>query len=94
MAEGNGKVFEHLLVNRAELISDGCSACGQNFASDPPGARALNASVEPDDRTYVFCGSCGDLIMMHLEADAVRKRYTWDWVVPLRGKPLPSIGNL
>ena len=93
MADNNISAVEHLIVNRAEVVSEGCSACGQNFASDPPGARALSAAVEPDNRIYVFCAPCGDSIMVHLQADAVRKRYEWDWVVPLRGKPFPSLGD-
>lgn len=93
MAETNIPAIEHLIVNRAEVVSEGCSACGHELASDPPGARALSASVEPDNRTYVFCAQCGDSIMIHVQGDAVRDRYAWDWVVPLRGKPLPSVGE-
>ena len=91
MADGIGEVSRHLIVNRAELIFDGCSACGQNLASDPPGARALHTSVGPH-ANYVFCAACGDSIMMHLQVEAVRKCYVWDWVIPLRGEPLASIG--
>ena len=85
---GDNERTEHLIVNRAEVVTDGCTACGQNFASDPMGQRALSASVLPEDKTYVFCANCGDSIMSHLQADAVRGRYTWDWAVLLRGRPL------
>ena len=86
----NGRT-EHLIVNRAEVVSDGCTACGQNFAWEPSGARALSASVFPDDKIYVFCATCGDSIMSHLQADAVRTRYIWDWAVLLRGKPIAHV---
>jgi hypothetical protein len=74
---------EHLVVNRAEIVSEGCRACGQNFTWDPAGTRALSVELSPGGKTCVFCAACGDTIMSHLEAEAVRQRYGWDWVLPL-----------
>ncbi len=91
MEDSNGSAPRYLIVNRAEVISEGCSACGQSFAVDPPGARALGVQLGPENGTYMFCGGCGDSIMEHLQTDAVRQRYTWDWTVPLRGRPLRNI---
>ena len=83
-------VGSHLIVNRAEVISDGCQACGNGFASGPAGERALTAIVGPDKSAYMFCASCGDAIMGHVQADVVRQRYAWDWVIPVKGAPLGS----
>jgi len=88
MEDSNGSALRYLIVNRAEVVSEGCSACGQGFASDPPGERALGATVGPNNAMYMFCAGCGEGIMGHLEAEAVRQRYVWDWTVPLRGKSL------
>ncbi len=91
-AGSNGQVVPHLVVNRAEIISDGCSACGDVFAANPGGDRALSAVVG-DNNAYMFCAHCGDSIMSHVQNDEVRQRYAWDWMVPLRGTPLHRNGN-
>jgi len=79
----NIPAFEHLIVNRLEVVSDQCSACGKNFASNAEGTRALSAVTAPDNRIRVFCGTCGDSIMEHVLSDIVRQQYVWDWIVPL-----------
>jgi hypothetical protein len=91
MSDTNGSGVVYLIVNRAEVVSEGCTSCGQGFASEPAGARALSAALGMDNATYLFCSECGESIMSHLQADAVRQRYAWDWTVPLRGKPLDSM---
>ncbi len=93
MADSNGSSTRYLIVNRAAVVSEGCSACGQPFASEPGGARALGASVGSHNGTYMFCAGCGESIMEHLQTDAVRPRYEWDWTVPLRGGPLGAGDN-
>src|ERR1700722_15278171 len=86
MENSNVSPVSHLIVNRIEVTSDRCNACGKDFASNATaGARALSAALAPEDRTYVFCAACGDSIMGHVQTDAVRQRYVWDWIVPLRG---------
>jgi hypothetical protein len=77
----------HLIVNRAEVVLEGCSACGNGFAANPQGERALTAVVG-DNNAYMFCAHCGDAIMGHVQSDSVRQRYAWDWVVPLKGAPM------
>ncbi len=94
MEDNNGSGARYLIVNRAEIVSQGCNACGQGFGSEPPGARALSVTMGPGNGTYLFCGGCGDAIMEHLHIDTVRQRYCWDWTVPLRGRPLRNLdGN-
>jgi hypothetical protein len=85
---GNGNGVPHLIVNRAEVVTHGCIACGKDFAVNPTGERALTASVGEANDTYMFCAQCGDSIMGHLQADKVRERYGWDWLIPLRGAAL------
>ena len=63
MAEGNGFMVPHLIVNRAQVVSDGCVACGREFASAPGGERTLSAAVGNNNSTYMFCAQCGDAIM-------------------------------
>ena len=92
MSDGN-RLFEHLIVNRVQLVHGGCSACGQNLAFEPPGGRALTVSLQSDTEPYIFCASCGDSIMLHLKSDEFRSRYGWDWVVPLRGRPVRIDGS-
>ena len=92
MTDNNASTVLYLIVNRAEVVSDGCTACGQGFGSEPAGARALSAAVGADNTTYMFCTGCGESIMSHLQTDSVRPRYAWDWTVPLRGKPLGNNG--
>ena len=93
MSEGNGHAVPHLIVNRAEVVTEGCKACGNAFAANPTGERALTASVGPANDTYMFCAPCGDSIMGHLQTDGVRQRYGWDWLIPLRGAPLNGNGS-
>ena len=90
MSENQILTSQTLIVNRAEIVSHGCSACGENLAADAQGARTLSALVEPDNTVYIFCAGCGDSIMSHVTADAARDKYSWDWAVPLRGRPIPS----
>jgi len=87
-------VVPHLIVNRAQVVSDGCSACGKMFSSAHTGERALTALVGQDNSTYMFCAQCGDAIMGRVQADGVRQRYVWDWAVPLKGSPLNLNGNV
>lgn len=91
MENSNGSAARYLIVNRAEVVSVGCSACGQGFASNAPGARALGVTVGAENETYMFCAGCGESIMEHLQTDAVRRSYAWDWTVPLlHGKSLKN----
>jgi hypothetical protein len=92
MAETNGAMVPHLIVNRAEVVSDGCVACGKEFASVPTGERTLSAAVGQENTTYMFCAGCGDSIMGRVQLDSARQHYSWDWAVPLRGSPLGN-GN-
>src|SRR5258708_18305377 len=57
------QVGPHLIVNRAEVISEGCQACGNGFASGPAGERRLTPIVGPDKNAYMFCAACGNPIM-------------------------------
>jgi hypothetical protein len=93
MADSNVSAVQYLIINRAEVASEGCNACGEGLVSNPAGERALSVTVGPGDGTYMFCGACGDSIMGHLQADGVRQRYAWDWTVRLRGKPLKSYSH-
>ena len=86
-------VVPHLIVNRAQVVSEGCSACGKVFASTHSGERALTAVIGQDNTTYMFCAPCGDAIMGRVQADGVRQRYIWDWAVPLKGSPLNQNGT-
>ena len=93
MSGMNGHPVPHLIVNRAQVVAEGCVACGNEFASAPQGERTLSAAVGNDNSTYMFCAQCGDAIMGRVQVDAVRQRYTWDWAVPLRGHPLSQNGG-
>ena len=92
MAEGNGMI-PHLIVNRAQVVSDGCGACGREFAAVPTGERTLSAAVGQNNSTYMFCAQCGDSIMSRVLADSAKPHYSWDWAVPLKGSPLGQNGN-
>ncbi len=82
---------DFLLVNRVEVLSQaGCSACGGGFSAEPIGEKALALGVGNPDRVYFFCSGCGDNIMSHVESDESRKRYQWDWAVPLQAAPAGS----
>ncbi len=91
MEDSNVSVIEHLVVNRGEVVSKGCTACGQGFAPDPKGVRALSVAAAPDNKVYVFCQACGDSILGHLGTAAARQRYEWDWVVRLHRTPRQMI---
>jgi len=79
-------MHDYLLVNRVEILAKaGCSACGSEFSTEPVGQKALLLSVGDAGRIYFFCAHCGDNILSHVESDDARKRYGWDWAVPLRG---------
>ena len=85
MAEANGQAVRHLIVNRAQVVAGGCSACGKEFGPTHTGQRALAAAVGQDNFTYMFCADCGDFIMGRVQTDRVRGHYVWDWAIPLRG---------
>ena len=74
----------HLVVNRVEVLTGNCNACGQGFASTPLGERALVAMVHGTERPFFFCASCGDNIMGRIQSEEARKNYVWDWMVPLK----------
>jgi hypothetical protein len=81
----NGKPENFLIVNRVEVLDAGaCSVCGREFSEDPSGEKALVLSLGNAERVYFFCGSCGDNIMERAESELAKKRYIWDWAVPLR----------
>lgn len=83
--EFNVSLVSHLIVNRIEVIRDGCSACGGDFTPNRvTGARALCAVLQPANRIHVFCATCGDSITGHVDTEAVRQHYVWDWILPLR----------
>jgi len=86
MGEANGRGVPHLIVNRAQVTSGGCSACSKELGATRTGQRALAAAVGPENDTYIFCTECGDFIMGRVQADAVRAHYVWDWAIPLKGK--------
>ena len=93
MSDANGHMVPHLIVNRAQVVSEGCCACGKEFASAPSGDRTLSAVVGQDNSTYMFCAQCGDSIMGRVHAEAAKQHYAWDWAVPLKGSPLSSNGK-
>lgn len=87
----NGQMHDVLLVNRVEILPKaGCSACGREFSTNPVGEKALVLSAGNPASVYFFCSSCGDNIMSHVESEDSRKRYGWDWAVPLRGAGFPA----
>jgi len=73
-----------LLVNRVEVISECCDACGNGFASNPAGEKALIASVGSQNRVLRFCSPCGDNINSRIQSEEARARYVWDWAIPLK----------
>jgi len=82
---------DFLLVNRVEVLSQaGCSACNGGFSSQAIGEKALVLGVSNPDRVYFFCSACADNIMSHVESEASRKRYEWDWAVPLLAGQSPT----
>ena len=82
---GNGHLENFLIVNRVEVLdTEGCSVCGREFSTNPVGEKALVLALGNSDHVYFFCGSCGDNIMGRAESEMAKKRYLWDWAVPLR----------
>jgi predicted RNA-binding Zn-ribbon protein involved in translation (DUF1610 family) len=83
--EPNVEIASYLIVNRVEVLHHaGCSACGREFTTNPMGEKALVLPLHNAERTYFFCGTCGDNIVGRVEAEEARKRYIWDWAIPLR----------
>jgi hypothetical protein len=83
--EPNAEVTNYLVINRVQVIDRvSCGTCGHHFTADPIGEKALLLSLGNAQRTYFFCGNCGDNIVGRVESEDVRKRYVWDWAVPLR----------
>jgi hypothetical protein len=83
--ERNGQTGNYLIVNRVEVLeAAGCSACGRGFSGDPVGEKALVLSLGNNERVYFFCGDCGDNIQGRAESEQAKKRYVWDWAIPLR----------
>jgi len=83
--ERNGQTESYLIINRVEVLDGaGCSACGREFSAEPAGEKTLVLSLGNNERTYFFCGGCGDNIVGRAESEHAKKRYIWDWAVPLR----------
>jgi hypothetical protein len=72
-----------LVVNLAQAVKCDCAVCGNGFASSPAGERLLLANVTAAE-CYLFCASCGDIIISHVQSEEAAKRYAWDWAIPLR----------
>ncbi len=87
----SAKVSNYLIVNRVEVLGQtGCNACGRGFTDSPTGEKTLILGVGDPERVYFFCGSCGDNIMGRVETDDAKKRYVWDWAIPLRNSGHPG----
>ena len=85
--EPNTEVSSYLVVNRVEVLDHvTCSACARGFTVNPMGEKALILALGNAERTYFFCGTCGDNIVGRVESEDARKRYVWDWAVPLRDR--------
>jgi len=86
MEQNGQQVSNFLIVNRVEVLERaGCSACGRDFTANPMGEKTLVLIFEGNGgRTFFFCGTCGDNIVGRIESEDARKRYLWDWAVPLR----------
>ncbi|MFZ0887253.1 MAG: hypothetical protein WA005_02270 [Candidatus Binataceae bacterium] len=86
MEQNGQQVSNFLIVNRVEVLERaGCSTCGRDFTSNPMGEKTLVLTFEGNGaRTFFFCGTCGDNIVGRIESEDARKRYLWDWAVPLR----------
>jgi len=82
---------DFLLVNRVEVLSQaGCSACSGGFSTQAVGEKALVLGLSNPDRVYFFCSACADNIMSHVASEESRKRYEWDWAVPLLAAQSPT----
>ena len=85
MEQDGNQASSHLIVNQVEILLRAyCSACGRDFTSNPMGEKTLMLALGNGGRTFFFCGACGDSIMVRVESEDARKRYVWDWAVPLR----------
>lgn len=76
--------MRHLSVNRVEICDSECGVCGRTFTSDPAGEQILFVTLVVQARRYYFCGACGENILGHVASEESRKRYEWDWAVPLK----------
>jgi hypothetical protein len=91
MDENGTQHNEFLIINRAEVLSATCSACGARFATNSTGDKTLIAIVGEGKRTFFFCAPCGDNIMGRVQVEDARGHYGWDWAVPVRnGTPHTS----
>jgi hypothetical protein len=83
--EPNTEVSSYLFVNRVEVLPHAfCSACGREFTVNPMGEKTLVLALGNARRCYFFCATCGDNIVGRVESEDARKRYVWDWTVPIR----------
>lgn len=80
----------YLAINRVQVLTRNCDACGECFASSPTGRKVLVA-VALDIRPCFLCASCGDSILRRSNSQVVRNRFAWDWAVPLLEEPEPAI---
>jgi hypothetical protein len=71
-----------VVVNLAQVVTCDCAVCGGGFATTPVGERLLLANVT-ETVCYLFCASCGDQIMSHVQSQEAAKRYAWVWAIPL-----------
>ena len=85
MEAGNQPISNFLFVNRVEVLAHACcSACGREFTTNPMGEKSLVLALGNNgDRSFFFCSTCGDNIVGRVESDETRKRYMWDWAVPI-----------
>lgn len=89
--EPNVEISNYLIINRVEVLHHAfCSSCGREFTTNPMGEKALVLTLGNAERTYFFCGTCGDNIVGRVESEEARKRYVWDWAVPLRDNSRPA----
>ena len=85
MEAGNQPISNFLFVNRVEVLAHACcSACGREFTANPMGEKSLVLALGSGDHGFFFCCTCGDNIVGRVESDEARKRYVWDWAVPIR----------
>ena len=83
MIEGRKQSF--LVVNRVEVLEQAaCSACGQEFSTTPIGEKVLTLTAGAGQQLYFFCAGCGDKIVGRVESETAKRRYIWDWAIPVR----------
>jgi hypothetical protein len=91
MDHNSSQTKDYLIVNRVQVLNEACcNACGGGFTASPMGDKALIATIDDGNRTYFFCGGCGDNISGRLESDEARRHYVWDWAIPLRNGHQPQ----